>query len=185
MTNSARNESPGGLSACARPVKPITICAGNSAIVEVMLAARASMPVSISAGSVMNEPPPASAFCAPAQSEARMSRIQRHPPLGARSDQAKSSRRRRVRRRSASSRSKSDRRAVDHPPAAGDHHPVGAMRAAQHQRRQRIVRAGKARLVEREQGKIRLAARPRACRCRRARGSAPSPRSPSAARRDG
>ena len=31
-----------------------------------MLAARASMPVSISAGSVMNEPPPASAFWVPA-----------------------------------------------------------------------------------------------------------------------
>src|SRR6185312_12456938 len=43
---------------------------GNSATVEVMLAARASIPVSISEGSVRNEPPPASAFCAPAQIEA-------------------------------------------------------------------------------------------------------------------
>jgi hypothetical protein len=47
-------------------VKPVTSCAGNSATVEVMLAARASMPVSISDGRVTNEPPPASAFCTPA-----------------------------------------------------------------------------------------------------------------------
>ena len=57
---------PGGVSASARPVKPVTSWAGNSATVEVMLAARASMPVSISDGRVMNEPPPASAFCVPA-----------------------------------------------------------------------------------------------------------------------
>ena len=51
-----------------------------------------------------------------------------------------------------------DRRAVDHAPLAGDHHPVGAMRAAQHQRRERIMRAGKARLVEREQREVGLPA---------------------------
>ncbi len=70
MTNSVRIVSPLGLSASARPVKPVTSCAGNSATVEVMLAARASMPVSISDGRVMNEPPPASAFCTPAHIEA-------------------------------------------------------------------------------------------------------------------
>src|SRR5271166_1300179 len=67
MRVSVRIVRPGGLFASARPVKPVTSWAGNSATVEVMLAARASMPVSISDGSVMNEPPPASAFCAPAQ----------------------------------------------------------------------------------------------------------------------
>ena len=51
-------------------MKPVTSWAGKSATVEVMFAARASMPVSISDGRVMNEPPPASAFCAPAQIEA-------------------------------------------------------------------------------------------------------------------
>ena len=35
-------------------------------------------------------------------------------------------------------------RAVNHHPIAADHHPVGAMRAAQHQRGQRIAMAGKA-----------------------------------------
>src|ERR1700730_17347072 len=38
-----------------------------------MLAARASMPVSIREGMVMNAPPPASAFCVPAQRAARNS----------------------------------------------------------------------------------------------------------------
>src|SRR5271166_3393637 len=67
MRVSVRIVRPGGLFASARPVKPVTSWAGNSAMVEVMLAARASMPVSISDGRVMNEPPPASAFCVPAQ----------------------------------------------------------------------------------------------------------------------
>src|ERR1700677_2653782 len=66
MMNNLRIVSPLGLAASARPVKPVTSCAGNNATVEVMLAARASMPVSISDGRVMNEPPPASAFCVPA-----------------------------------------------------------------------------------------------------------------------
>ena len=70
MAKSAVIDRPGGLRASDRPVKPVTSCAGNNATVEVMLAARASMPVSISDGRVMNEPPPASAFCAPAQIDA-------------------------------------------------------------------------------------------------------------------
>ena len=46
-------------------------------MVEAMLAARASSPVSIRAGRVMNEPPPASAFCVPAQKAAtsKMARL--------------------------------------------------------------------------------------------------------------
>src|SRR5208282_5263009 len=70
MTMSVLIGRPGGLIASDRPVNPVTSCAGNSATVEVMFAARASMPVSISEGRVMNDPPPASAFCAPAQIEA-------------------------------------------------------------------------------------------------------------------
>ena len=62
MTNRTAIDSPGGLLASARPVRPVTTCAGKSATVEVMLAARASMPVSISDGKVMKDPPPASAF---------------------------------------------------------------------------------------------------------------------------
>ena len=62
MMTSARKERPAAPETSLRPVQPVAICAGNSAMVEVMLAARASMPVSISDGSVMNEPPPASAF---------------------------------------------------------------------------------------------------------------------------
>src|SRR5208337_3097253 len=70
MTNSTGNDRPGGLLESDRPVKPVTSWAGNSATVEVMFAARASMPVSISEGKVMKDPPPASAFWAPAQIEA-------------------------------------------------------------------------------------------------------------------
>ena len=70
-----------------------------------------------------------------------------------------------------------------HSPA--DHHPVGAVRAAEDERRERIVRAGEARLVEREEREVGLDARLRSGRCRYGRGSAPSPPSPSAARRDG
>src|SRR5271166_111044 len=76
MTKRTGIERPGGLSASDRPVNPVTSCAGKSAIVEVMLAARASIPVSISEGRVRNDPPPASAFCAPAQIAA-MKRITR------------------------------------------------------------------------------------------------------------
>ena len=77
-----------------------------------------------------------------------------------------------------------DRLPVDHPPFAPDHHPVGAVCAAQNQRGQRIVRAGETRLVEREQARDRPRSLPRSGRCPSARGSAPIPRSPSAARRD-
>ena len=52
----------------------------------------------------------------------------------------------------------SDRLPVDDPPFACDHHPVGAMRAAKNQRRERIMRAREARLVELEQSKVRLIA---------------------------
>src|ERR1700722_6755015 len=76
IANNLRIVSPVGVPASVRPVKPVTSCAGNSATVEVMLAARASMPVSISDGRVMNEPPPASAFCTPAHIEA-MKRMMR------------------------------------------------------------------------------------------------------------
>jgi hypothetical protein len=66
MMNSLRIGSPVGAPASVRPVKPVRSCAGKSATVEVMLAARASIPVNISDGRVMNAPPPASAFCTPA-----------------------------------------------------------------------------------------------------------------------
>ena len=49
--------------------------------------------------------------------------------------------------------------AVDDPPLARDHHPVGAVRAAEDERRERIVRAREARLVEREQGEVGFVAR--------------------------
>ena len=55
-------------------------------MVEVMLAARASIPVNISAGKVMNDPPPASAFCAPAHTDAMnsTSKISIAPPISLR-----------------------------------------------------------------------------------------------------
>ena len=77
------------------------------------------------------------------------------------------------------------RRAVDHPPAAGDHHPVGAMRAAERERGDRILRAGKARLVQFVKREVGLEARGRCGRRRPGRGSAPSLPSPSAAHRAG
>ena len=49
---------------------------------------------------------------------------------------------------------KSGNLAVLDDPAAADHHPVGAMRAAEHERRQRIAGPGKAQLVELEQRQI-------------------------------
>jgi hypothetical protein len=45
----------------------------------------------------------------------------------------------------------SDRLSVRQPPFACDHHPVGAMGAAKDERRERIMRAREARLVELEQ----------------------------------
>ena len=148
---------PRGLRASARPVKPVTSWAGNSATVEVMLAARASMPVSISDGSVMNEPPPASAFCAPAHSEA-MKRMTRALIMSVGCPASGEIPRRGLVLGDQRAEIEPDRRAVDDPPFARDHHPVGAMRAAQHQRGERIVRAGEARLVEREQREVRLIA---------------------------
>src|SRR5579872_269131 len=71
MAKRLLKENSGRPAASRRPVRPVTIWAGKSATVDVMLAARASMPTAISAGSVMNEPPPARAFCAPAQSDAK------------------------------------------------------------------------------------------------------------------
>ena len=53
------------------PASPVLTWAGNSASVEVMLAASGDMPVSISAGSVTKEPPPARVFCSPAHSRQR------------------------------------------------------------------------------------------------------------------
>ncbi len=49
-----------------RPTQPVVTWPGNRAMVEAMLAARASSPLKISAGRVTNEPPPARAFCTPA-----------------------------------------------------------------------------------------------------------------------
>ena len=46
--------------------------------------------------------------------------------------------------------------AVDDAPLAGDHHPVGPMRAAQRERRDRVLGAREARLVEREEREVRL-----------------------------
>jgi len=96
MAKSVAIVSPGGLSASARPVSPVRIRAGNSATVEVMLAARASMPTSISDGKVMNEPPPASAFCAPVQSRpgtrargSSPSRVRAHETIATASDQTR------------------------------------------------------------------------------------------------
>ncbi len=68
----ARKVSPAVPETSLRPVRPVAIWAGNRAIVEVILAACASMPVNISEGRVMKEPPPARAFCIPAHSEARI-----------------------------------------------------------------------------------------------------------------
>ncbi len=70
MTASILKVSPAAPATCLRPVQPVASCAGKSATVEVMLAARASMPVSMSAGRVRKEPPPARAFCTPAHNAA-------------------------------------------------------------------------------------------------------------------
>jgi hypothetical protein len=44
--------------------------------------------------------------------------------------------------------------AIGHHPVSTDHHPVGAMRPAQHQRRQGIAVAGETQFVELEQRQI-------------------------------
>ena len=53
-----------------RPAMPVAIWPGNRATVDVMLAALAPMPNNSNAGNVMNEPPPARAFWAPATTAA-------------------------------------------------------------------------------------------------------------------
>ena len=78
-----------------------------------------------------------------------------------------------------------DRRAVDNPPFARDHHPIGPVRAAENQRGKRIVRAREAWLVELEQGEVGFIADLDPADVGGVRGSAPSLQSPSAARRDG
>jgi hypothetical protein len=74
IANRALNESCCAPLTSVRPASPVVTWPGNSATVEVIFAARASSPARMSAGRVMNDPPPASAFCAPAQSPARRSR---------------------------------------------------------------------------------------------------------------
>ncbi len=66
MMNSARNDSVPTPETRLRPATPEVTCPGNSATVDVMLAASGGIPDRISAGNVMNEPPPASVFCRPA-----------------------------------------------------------------------------------------------------------------------
>lgn len=48
------------------------------------------------------------------------------------------------------------RLAIDHSPRTPNHHPVGVVRPAQHKRRNRVARAGKAQVVEREERQIGL-----------------------------
>ena len=67
ITNRVRNDSPAAPATCSRPAKLEVTWPGNSAMVEVMLAAqRAVMLVSINAGRVKKVPPPANAFWMPA-----------------------------------------------------------------------------------------------------------------------
>src|SRR5579862_6891171 len=120
-----------------------------------MLAARASMPENISEGSVMNEPPPASAFCAPAHMAAKKRTMVASMALS----DLLSERARGLRMRGHQAREvDADRRSVDDAPLAVHHDAVGAMRAAQDERGQRIMRAGKTRLVERVKRQIGAAA---------------------------
>ena len=74
MIASDRNDSRSAPETSERPARPVVICPGNSAIVDVMLASFGSSPAAISAGRVMNDPPPASAFCTPAHRPAANSR---------------------------------------------------------------------------------------------------------------
>ena len=66
MMARARNDSRAVPLTCSRPIQDPATWPGKRATAEVMLAVRASMPVRIRAGRVMNDPPPASWFCAPA-----------------------------------------------------------------------------------------------------------------------
>jgi hypothetical protein len=67
MITSVRKDSPPAPATCARPPQLEVTWPGNSATVDVILAASAVMPVSIKAGRVRKVPPPASAFWMPAQ----------------------------------------------------------------------------------------------------------------------
>ena len=80
MPNSALNGSRPAPVTRLRPARPDVTCPGNSATVEVMLAASGDMPDMISAGSVTKEPPPASAFCSPAHRPA--AKIRRSISIG-------------------------------------------------------------------------------------------------------
>ena len=72
--NSARKDSLPTPETRLRPASPEVTWPGNSATVDVMLAASGDMPETISAGNVMNEPPPASVFCRPAHKPATRTR---------------------------------------------------------------------------------------------------------------
>ncbi len=74
MIARVRNFSPPAPKTMLRPTQPVVTWPGNRAMVEAMLAARASSPEKISAGRVTKEPPPARAFCTPAQSATANSR---------------------------------------------------------------------------------------------------------------
>ncbi len=65
-TTRVRTFSPPAPDSMLRPTQPVVTWPGNRAMVEAMLAARASRPENIRAGRVTNEPPPARAFCTPA-----------------------------------------------------------------------------------------------------------------------
>ena len=70
---SARKLSRSAPDTSLRPAIPVVIWPGNSAMVLVIFANFGSSPASISAGRVTKDPPPANAFCAPAQSPAKNS----------------------------------------------------------------------------------------------------------------
>ena len=78
-----------------------------------------------------------------------------------------------------------DRRTIDDAPFARDHHPVGAMRAAQNERRERIMRAREARLVELEEREIRLMSLRDPANVGTSEAAGGAFAFPSAARRDG
>src|SRR6185437_2398997 len=89
ITKSARNESRSAPDTILRPARPVVTWPGKRAMVEVMLAARASIPARISAGKVTNEPPPASAFWTPAQRPAARSSNHIGPRMARRSSDGK------------------------------------------------------------------------------------------------
>ena len=50
-----------------------------------------------------------------------------------------------------------DRQTIRNPPFAADHHPVGTVSAAEHQRGNRIAGAGKPQVVQGEESEVSLA----------------------------